>query len=260
MRSFLRMLETRKSSLPTVKHLFLYDNGQPVEESSEKDELNVVTSIISTVAHSLLTLFGSLESTHVTYDRVMPPGSHLPLLREISINVSVLIADREMGETAVDPPVLPNLRRLHAWGTFTRVEDILEVTAVARAAPKIEEIWLSGLSYAPAIAVALRAGFDLAPLEDDDELEGGVEIRFPDSLKRLICQVSVEKASRAWSTMSHRMDHLEMRYRLSELAKERENVVIAPQDNFAIDDCRDLWLDVVKEGEGCWEVYSRRRS
>ena len=246
MRSFLDTVK-KQVSCPIITHLFLYDGGLEGRPYFGEDALSVITSIVSIFSPFLETFSGSLVWTGVTYNSLFPSGIDLSLLQELSVNVSPAL------DLDVALPNLPKLRRLHKWGRIRGWEDMLDVNAVIKVAPKIAQIRLSDLNLAQMVPAILDAALSQDPTRDEE----GFKLRFPDNLEQLFVQcASID--DEGWCG-TNRERHSDIKAALSKLAEDYEKVIVVPECNYTIEDCMEDWLEMI-EGKGGWGRIPPRRT
>lgn len=262
MRHFERLLgDEYELHPPTVRHLFLFDGGYEARYHWGEDLLDVVISIMSAVAPSLVSLAGDVRGIGATYTSVLPPGVHFARLRDLSL--SVVSSTYPFFPRSVDLPSLPNLHRLHMSESRclpTKTEDL--ISAFTAVAPKLSKIrlseLLSGSDLPRMLDVALKRncgdfGHKTAQNWTDDE---GLEVKLPQHLDKLFMQ-PVGIAEGIWGIVGI-LRYNAMITRLSKFAAEHKKVVVLlPACNYWYSDCLRDWLEVIADGEygdGCWRV------
>ncbi len=144
MRHFERLLgDEYELHPPTVRHLFLFDGGTRQQYQFGEYPLDVVISIMSAVAPSLVSLAGDVRRIGATYTSVLPPGVHFARLRDLSL--SVVSSTNRFFPRSIDLPSLPNLHRLHIWERCPSTKAKIYISAFTAVAPKLSKIRLSEL-------------------------------------------------------------------------------------------------------------------
>ncbi|KAI0087160.1 hypothetical protein BDY19DRAFT_1058357 [Irpex rosettiformis] len=243
MRLFLDLLRT-KPILPIVSHLFLDDRN---ERPSGEKPLEVVASIISIIAPSLVTLSGSVKRISNGYASVIPQELDLSLLRDLSLIVGSTWAD---SDKPVHLPRLTSLRRLHSWDSVS-LSSIPHINAFTRAAPNLTQIRLSNITHFPKLASVLRNALD----GNGEVQEGGVIVEVPAGLKHLVIQMGPD-IDWGWCGTGG-MLRAELHCELVILALRSSRVELIPERKYTTEECMEDWLDVVEGGDGCWSIPPR---